>query len=254
MMTQRRRKKSEKRKTTEQVERVRKKKKTSSSKKQIDNRRRQRSVKPVKKTGKRKSVQQSQKGKKKPRKKSVRRKKQSVKVFLLEVGITLLLFTAVVFILSKVTFTTIKVEGYSMTEQLNDGDRLFVNRMKKPKQLDLVVFKDSKGEILVRRVIGTPGDRLYYKDDQLYINEEQKLERYLENAVSVAKQGGMKTTEDFTLMQLTGKNSVPENKYFVLGDNRQYATDSRYFGFIDQKNIVGVVEFRFFPFHTLAGF
>ncbi|MBL1224890.1 signal peptidase I [Enterococcus sp. BWR-S5] len=177
-----------------------------------------------------------------------------MKVFLLEVGITLLLFTAVVFILSKVTFTTIKVEGYSMTEQLNDGDRLFVNRMKKPKQLDLVVFKDSKGEILVRRVIGTPGDRLYYKDDQLYINEEQKLERYLENAVSVAKQGGMKTTEDFTLMQLTGKNSVPENKYFVLGDNRQYATDSRYFGFIDQKNIVGVVEFRFFPFHTLAGF
>lgn len=254
-MTQRR-KKAKKKKETEAAVPVRVKKKKASSKKQSQNGGRKRPAGTQKKTGRKRPATHNKKKRKKsgkPRKR-VKRKKQSLKVILLEIGISLLLFIAVMFVLSKVTFTTIKVEGYSMTEQLTDGDRVFVNRLKQPKQFDLVAFKDAKGDVLVRRVIGLPGVRLYYKDDQLYINEEQKVERYLESAVSLAKQGGMKTTEDFTLSQVTGQNQVPKDKYFVLGDNRQYATDSRYFGFIDKKDIIGTLEFRFFPFHTLAGF
>lgn len=244
------------RKRIEEERANRKNRKKASSKKQSQSRGRKRSTEVSKKAGRKRPATHNTKKRKRSgkKRKQVKRKKQSLKIILLEVGITLLLFVAVMFLLSKVTFTTIKVEGYSMTEQLNDGDRLFINRLKQPKQLDLVAFKDDKGEILVRRVIGLPGDRLYYKDDQLYINEEQKVERYLENAIALAERGGMKTTEDFTLLQLTGENSVPKDKYFVLGDNRQYATDSRYFGFIDKKEIIGTVEFRFFPFHTLTGF
>lgn len=253
-MTQRRKK--VKKKKTETAVPVRGKKKQASSKKQSQKRGRNRPAEMQKKAGRKRPVTHNKKKRKKsgkPRKR-VKRKKQPLKVILLEVGISLLIFVAVMFVLSQVTFTTIKVEGYSMTEQLTDGDRVFVNRLNQPKQFDLVAFKDAKGDVLVRRVIGLPGARLYYKDDQLYINEEQKVERYLESAVALAKQGGMKTTEDFTLSQLTGQSQVPKDKYFVLGDNRQYATDSRYFGFVSKKDIIGTVEFRFFPFHTLTGF
>lgn len=253
-MTQPHEKKTVKRKR-KPVEGIKKKKNASLKTKKTVARGRKRSENtkkaPIKKH---RMTPVKRKRKKKPGKQGVRRKKQSPKIILIEIGITVFIFLLVVFVLSKVTFTTIKLEGYSMTEQLNDGDRLFINRMKSPSSFDLIAFKDSKGDVLVRRVIGVPGDRLYYKDDQLYVNEEEKLERYLENAVSLARQGGMKATEDFTLTQLTGENSVPENNYFVLGDNRQYATDSRHFGFVDKKAIIGVVEFRFFPFHTLAGF
>ncbi|WP_086349715.1 signal peptidase I [Candidatus Enterococcus clewellii] len=189
-----------------------------------------------------------------PIKKRSKKKWKQRKAILIELGITLFLFLIMIAVLSKFTFTTIKVDGYSMSEQVNDKDRLFINRLKTPKRFSLLVFKNEKGEQVVRRVIGLPGERLYYEEDQLFVNESYQTERYLEKAVSIANQGNMRFTEDFTLKQLTGENSVPEDNYFVLGDNRQYSTDSRHFGFVDKKEIIGVVEFRFFPFHTLSGF
>lgn len=215
---------------------------------------------------KKKSVQKSRKasnGKKRKtkgssasikNKKRLKKKKQNRKTVLLEIGVTLILFFVIIALLSKFTFTTIKVDGYSMSEQVNDRDRLFVSRLKAPKRFSLIVFKNDKGEQLVRRVIGLPGERLYYEEDQLYINESSQPERYIEQAVNTAKQGNTRFTEDFTLLQLTGEESVPEDNYFVLGDNRQYSTDSRHFGFVAKKDIIGVIEFRFFPFHTVSGF
>lgn len=178
------------------------------------------------------------------------KRKKQVRQFFIQIGVSLFVFAALCILLSIFTFKVVKMEGYGMTPLLNDRDRLFVSKLEKVEKFDLICFKDATGELYVRRVIGTPGDRLWYTDNQLFLNEEEQLERYLETP----KEENAQYTEDFTLAELTGERQVPKNKYFVLGDNRSYATDSRHFGFVSAKDVVGVVKLRLFPFHTMVSF
>lgn len=147
------------------------------------------------------------------------------------------------------------MEGYAMTKVLNDKDRLVVNKLGEVKRFKMVYFKiPHTKEVSIRRVIGMPGEEVHYKNDELYINNKLVPERFLEQAISEARQSGLLVTQDFTLKQITDVIQVPKNKYFVLGDNRQFANDSRNYGFVDAKDIIGVVELRYFPFHTATGF
>ncbi|MTD38284.1 hypothetical protein GIX45_06545 [Erwinia sp. CPCC 100877] len=60
--------------------------------------------------------------------------------------------------------------------------------------------------------------------------------------------------EDFTIKGLTGRPAISKGEYLVLGDNRPYATDSRYYGLVDEKEIIGIVEMRILPFHKVRWF
>ncbi|GGC89714.1 signal peptidase I [Enterococcus wangshanyuanii] len=182
-------------------------------------------------------------------------KRQQLKLLLkqlvLTVGISLVLFSTIIYF----TIRTPKMEGYAMTTTLTNNDRVLVSKVSELKRFKMVYFKHPQTkEKTIRRIIGMPGEELYYKNDQLYINNKLIPERFLEKAVAEAKQSGFLLTQDFSLKQTTNAERIPEDKFFVMGDNRQFSSDSRDYGLIDKKDIIGIVELRVFPIHAAAHF
>lgn len=153
------------------------------------------------------------------------------------------------FSLRAVIFANYSVVGESMQPTLHDGNLLIVNKviydLQDADRFDVVVFHANEEEDYVKRVIGTPGDKIEYKNDKLYVNDEYIEENFLETFKK--KSSAKPFTEDFTLEELTGEKRVPEGKLFVLGDNRQESLDSRSFGFIDERTLVGKVGLTYWP-------
>ena len=146
-------------------------------------------------------------------------------------------------ILNSLLFVNYMVDGKSMEPTLDDGNMLMVNRLvyniHDIQRFDVVVFHANEKEDYVKRIIGLPGDEIEYRDDQLYVNGKQVEESFLK----MYKQTHLGTyTEDFTLEEKTGKRKVPAQSLFVMGDNRPNSFDSRAFGFVTQKQIVGKVN------------
>lgn len=144
------------------------------------------------------------------------------------------------------TFSIGRMEGYSMMTTVNHGDVFLTARKAEINRFDLVYINvPGKQTRSVRRIIGIAGDTLTYLNDELIINNDGKPERYLTGRKSELE--GTLLTEDFTLKEVTGREKIPENSFFVLGDNRQSSMDSRDYGFIDKKDILGKVEISLFP-------
>ncbi|ALS36027.1 signal peptidase I [Enterococcus rotai] len=190
-----------------------------------------------------------------------RRKKNKKKHFLQEIskelGITLLIVLLLLFVLSKVIFVLPKNEGYGMREALNDGDRVYVDRLGKPKRFSLIYFKQPNGKgTSIRRVIGLPQEQVSYRNDELYIDDRLVVERFFQRKLAQAKIEDEVITEDFDSTDIleTKDGIIPKGKYLVLGDNRHYATDSRYYGLVDERAVIGIVELRWWPFYQIRAY
>lgn len=146
-------------------------------------------------------------------------------------------------------FTPIVVDGESMMPTLEHGDKMIVNKIGydigKPKRFDIVVFHAPEQKDYIKRVIGLPGDTVEYRDDVLYINDEAIDEPYLDQYKAEIEFGTL--TEDFTLKELIGRDTVPEGTVFVLGDNRRKSKDSRYIGVVSIDEIIGNTKLVFWP-------
>ncbi|MFW2502503.1 signal peptidase I [Clostridium diolis] len=125
----------------------------------------------------------------------------------------------------------------SMIPTLEVKDRLLVTRVHNPKNLkegDIVLFKNDefKGEILIKRLIGLPGDTIEIKTGVVYRNGQELKEDYVKN------------NEIYN-----GSFKVPDNKYFFLGDNRANSDDSRYWKdpYVDESYIEGKAQVKYYP-------
>lgn len=165
---------------------------------------------------------------------------------------TLIIAAVVVFVLRHFFITPSIVEGDSMEPSLQDGDRIIISKVGKIERYDEIAFHapDSNNNY-VKRVIGLPGDEIRMKEDTLYINGEPVEEPYLKEAKASLPET-FQFTRDFTLQEVAGAKQVPEGHLFVLGDNRSISKDSRYFGFISEKAIIGDVTIRIWPIDTFG--
>lgn len=139
-------------------------------------------------------------------------------------------------------FSPVIVRESSMVPTLYDGEVMILNkigyRINGLKRFDIIVLKYD-GEKIIKRLIGLPGDNIEYRNDKLYVNGKIIEEDFTR-----------KETEDF-ILEVTGYSKIPEGKYLVMGDNRPFSLDSRTFGLIDKKDIIGYTNTIIFPFKDI---
>lgn len=173
---------------------------------------------------------------------------------------SLLIDVVIAFILAAAVLYFIRptiVKQTSMENTLHENDYMIMYkqayRKADPERGDIIIFQSElidedsgKPKLLIKRVIGLPGDELMIRDDQLYINGEEYHEDYLKDgytpAFEIPAEG-----ETFT---------VPEGAYFCMGDNRVGSVDSRRseVGCVDRDTIKGKVVLRLFPFNKIQRF
>lgn len=142
-----------------------------------------------------------------------------------------------------------QVNGASMYPTFEHGEYLLTDKISykrgEPQRGDVVVFKapeatqcpEGTGCDFIKRIIGLPGDTVEVKNNALYVNGQLLPEEYLP-ADYVTKPGAYASA---------GIRTVPQDMYYVVGDNRSHSSDSRTWGPVPYENIVGKVFFRYWP-------
>ena len=164
---------------------------------------------------------------------------RDVKEFLIDTTKYVLTAVVVIFIIMYVV-TVQQVVGPSMSQTLNSQDIVLLSRSHyrffDMKRFDIIAFEYEDTKYLIKRVIGLPGDKVEYRNNNLYINNKIVEEEFITN----------QQTKDFSLITL-GYETIPKGKYLVLGDNRENSLDSRNFGLIDEEDILGKVSIKIWP-------
>lgn len=179
----------------------------------------------------------------------------------------IILAPLVALFLTAFIFQSYQVEGPSMETTLQDKDRLIVTKTARtwarltgniyiPERYEIVIFNHT-GEYansqfvtekqLIKRVIGLPGDRVVIKDGVVTIYNSERPNGFL-----VDREGPEKNTIGNTTGNID--EVVQEGEVFIMGDNRANSLDSRNFGPISAKDIVGKLRLRIYPFNNANKF
>lgn len=170
----------------------------------------------------------------------------SVKEALFDYGKSFLIIFVVVFILSQFVYINATIPSGSMQNTIMQGDRIFGNRLAyikdDPERYDIIIFKypDDTSKTFIKRVIGLPGETVEIKNGNVYINGSDQP---LDDSFCAEETEG-----EF------GPYVVPDDSYFVMGDNRNNSLDSRYWNnkFVSKDQILAKAVFRYWPFTSIS--
>ncbi|WP_238786628.1 signal peptidase I [Vagococcus coleopterorum] len=160
-------------------------------------------------------------------------------------GKMVVLAALIVFIIRGFIFIPMTVKGNSMENSLHPDDQIVYEKISKINRFDTVIFKGDDQQIYIKRVIGMPGERLAFRDNQLYINNELMVETFWPN--QELSDDSKRHTANFDTAETLDGGKVPKDAYFVMGDNRLLSQDSRSIGTINEKNIIGKARFVYYP-------
>lgn len=159
----------------------------------------------------------------------------------------ILVALVIVLVLTAVIKPTIVKES-SMEPTLYENHYLIINKLAyktgEPQRGDIIVFEsdleteDGDKKLLIKRIVGLPGETITIENENVYINGQLLEEDYLKDGI---------TPGEITDCQ------VPEGQLFVMGDNRVVSIDSRELGCIDEDTVMGKAVLRLYPFNQIGG-
>ena len=168
---------------------------------------------------------------------------RNVKEFFKDSSIYILIFFIIIIIVVFIVGLA-QVVGSSMQPTLRQDDIVVVSkihyRLFSVNRFDIVSFRHQDAQYLIKRVIGLPGEHIAYFDNDLYVDGEIVEEYFLDDI----------RTGNFELEKIDYQ-VIPENYYFVMGDNRDNSLDSRTIGLIKRDDLVGKSLLRIFPVHQI---
>ncbi|MDW8750982.1 signal peptidase I [Streptococcus suis] len=200
------------------------------------------------------------------------KKRSSFANFLAEWG-PLILFMLAIFASRYFLWDPVSVDGHSMDPTLQHQEKLVMFKTTSIDRFDIVVASetdsDGKEKLIVKRVVGMPGDTIRYENDVLYINDQEVDEPYLDEYLAAFQkdklqevyaynkqfqavaQAAQAFTQDAN-RSINFSATVPEGQYYLLGDDRLVSLDSRSVGTFARDKIKGEVVFRFWPVNRVG--
>jgi signal peptidase I len=143
-------------------------------------------------------------------------------------------------------FQVARVEGNAMAPTINDQDRLIVNKLAygigKPRVFDIVMlyYPLNPDRSFIKRVIAEEGDQVRIVDGRVYRNDVPMDDRFVPS--------------EYRSHDHWGPQVVPQGYYFVMGDHRNNSSDSRHWGFVPKKYIIGRIALRWWPLSSARAY
>jgi signal peptidase I len=141
------------------------------------------------------------------------------------------------------------ISGPSMEPTLHDKDQIIVEKISKHFAInrgDIITIDETDADhpenLLIKRIIGLPGEKIELKDGKVFVNDQLLQEDYLSQGVET-QADPVRNEQVVTL---------GENEYYVLGDNRPVSKDSRRIGPVHRDQIIGKLLIRFYPFDSIG--
>lgn len=175
---------------------------------------------------------------------------KKIYLFLIDTVQSILIAASVFLVIYIFLFRPFEVTGESMYPNFHDKEYVLTNlitlRLGNPVKGDVIVFTapPDPNKDFIKRVIGVAGDSVMVKDGSVYLNGD-KLDESAYLKPEVQTYGGSFLHDGEPVI-------VPDGQYFVMGDNRPYSSDSREWGFVPQKNIIGKSFFSYWPLNMMG--